>query len=246
MARLEPVAGGDRGPSAPVARPGRRLALLAGLVLGGALAAWALGLGELLSPARLGALRAAIEAQGGWAPALFVLGYVLAELVFVPALPLTLLGGALFGPLRGTACVSVAATTAAGLAFLIARYLARDAVERWLAGNPRLRRIDAAVAEHGWRILVVTRLVPLFPFNVQNFAYGLTRIPFGTFMGVSWVAMLPGTAAYAVAGAALTEGGDLRRTTLYLAAAGVIVVVLSLLPGWLARRSRAAGELLRR
>jgi uncharacterized membrane protein YdjX (TVP38/TMEM64 family) len=175
----------------------------------------------------------------------FILGYAVAELFFVPALPLTLLGGLAFGPLRGTLYVSVGATAGAALAFLAARYAARGLVEGWIARSPRLRRLDAAVTRHGWRILMLTRLIPLFPFNLQNFAYGLTRIRFVPYVLLTWVCILPATAAFTLAGDALAEGGGAPRRVLGgLAVAGVLIVAVSLIPRWLMARSRAVGELV--
>jgi uncharacterized membrane protein YdjX (TVP38/TMEM64 family) len=226
-------------------RAGRRLLLVLGLLAGGALA-FGLGLHEWARPERLATLRAAIEARGAWAPVLFVGGYVIAELFFVPALPLTLLGGLVFGPVWGIVYVWIAATLAAALAFLVARYLARGAVMRWTRAHPRLAEIDAAVERHGWRILMVTRLVPLFPFNLQNFAYGLTRIPFWTYVGMTGLGILPGTIAFTLAGGALSGGGSPTRAVWTLAAAAGLIVLLSLVPRWLTRRSRVAREILAR
>jgi uncharacterized membrane protein YdjX (TVP38/TMEM64 family) len=141
--------------------------LALGLLAAGLLA-WALGLYDLVRLEQLARLRTRIEAFGPWAPLLYVAGYVVAELLFVPALPVTLLGGLVFGPVRGTVYTWIGGTLAAAIAFLIARHLARDTVDRWRARSPRLERIDAAVERHGWRILMLTRLVPLFPFNLQN------------------------------------------------------------------------------
>jgi uncharacterized membrane protein YdjX (TVP38/TMEM64 family) len=220
---------------------------VAALLGGAALLAWGSGLGEHLSLDGATRLSRRIEDLGAWGPAAYVAGYVLLKLAFVPALPLTVLGGLAFGPWRGTAYVSLAATLGAAAAFLIARHALRGLVEGWVARHPRLGRIDAAVAEHGWRILVVTRLVPLFPYNLQNYAYGLTRIGFWPYVLISWACMLPGTVAYVLAGGALAEGGrDPRRMLLYLGGAAVLLVAASLLPRWLARRSRAAGALLGR
>jgi uncharacterized membrane protein YdjX (TVP38/TMEM64 family) len=157
---------------------------------------------------------------------------------------MTLLGGLVFGPLWGTVYTWTAATLAAALAFLIARHLARNTVERWRTRSPRVARIDAAVERHGWRILMLTRLVPLFPFNLQNFAYGLTRIPFWTYVGVTAVCILPGTIAFTLAGGALSGGGGPRRIAWTLAGAGVLIVVVSLVPRWLTRKSAAARDLL--
>lgn len=224
----------------------RRLALLTlGLVAAGIIA-WSLGLHDQVRPEQLGHLRTAIEAYGAWGPVLYVLGYVVAELVFVPAFPLTLLGGLVFGPAWGTVYTWIAATLAAALAFLVARHLARDTVERWRAHSPHVARIDAAVERHGWRILMITRLVPLFPFNLQNFAYGLTRIPFWTYIVVSSICILPGTIAFSVAGGALSSPGSRARVGWTLAVAALLIVLVSLMPRWLARRSAVARELLAR
>jgi uncharacterized membrane protein YdjX (TVP38/TMEM64 family) len=235
------VSGGHR--PAPARAPGRLALLALGLLAAGVLA-WSLGLHDLVRPERLAHLRAAIEAYGAWGPVVYVAGYVVAELLFVPALPLTLLGGLVFGPLWGTVYTWIAAMLAAAAAFLVARHLARDTVERWMADSPRLGRIDAAVERHGWRILTVTRLVPLFPFNLQNFAYGLTRIPFWTYVGVSSICILPGTVAFTLAGGAFSGGGGPTRVLWTLAAAAMLIVLVSLAPRWLTRRSAAARELL--
>ena len=223
----------------------RRVALAAGAVAAAAALAWAFGLPDLLSLQNLARLRARVQGLGPLGPVVFIAGYVAAELLFVPALPLTLFGGLAFGPLWGTIWVSVGATRGAAAAFLVARHAARGLVQAWVARRPRLQRLDRAVERHGWRILVITRLVPVFPFTLQNFAYGLTRIGFWSYVLVSWVCMLPGTVAYVLAGAALSDAAaDPRLTFALLAVAAVLVVALSLVPGWLRRRSRLAGGLL--
>jgi uncharacterized membrane protein YdjX (TVP38/TMEM64 family) len=186
---------------------------------------FSLGLHDWVRPERLARVRAAIEMYGAWGPLLFVAGYVVGELLFFPGLPLTLLGGLVFGPVWGTLYVWIAATLSAALAFLVARHLARGTVDRW-------------------RIVMVTRLVPLFPFNLQNYAYGLTRIPFWTYLVVSGVCILPATIAFTVAAGALSSGASPARTVWTLAASGVLIVLLSFTPRWLGRRSRAARELL--
>ncbi len=216
------------------------------LIAAGILAARALGLGQVIELENLSRLKQWIEGYGGLAPVIFIAGYVLAAVLFVPGLPMTVLGGVVFGPIWGTVYVLVAATVGAGLAFLIARYAVRGTVERWVQASPRLAKVDGQVAEHGWRIVMLTRLVPVFPFNLQNYAYGITRIGFWPYVITSAICMLPGTAAFTFAGGALSDGrGHVRRTLAYLAMAGVLLVLVSLIPRWLARRSRLAGELLR-
>jgi uncharacterized membrane protein YdjX (TVP38/TMEM64 family) len=119
-------------------------------------------------------------------------------------------------------------------------------VERWVEESPRLAKIDQAIARHGWRIVMITRLVPLFPFNLQNYVYGLTRIEFWRYLLASWSCMLPGTAAYTFAGGALSEAsGDVQRTLLYLGIAGSLLVLVSLIPRWLSKTSPATDDLLR-
>lgn len=239
-----------REPARPRAGPGQVLSrrlLLVGLIAVALVGiVRALGLTELVRLENVARLREWIAGFGPWAPAVFVGGYVVAVVAFVPALPLTILGGLVFGPVGGTVYASIAATTGATLAFLIARYAARDAVERWMAPYPALGRMDRAVARHGWRIVMITRLVPIFPFNLQNYAYGLTSITFRAYLATSFVCMLPATVAYTVAAGALVAGAwDVRRMVLLLGAAGVLLVVLSLLPRWLRGRSAALDDLLR-
>jgi uncharacterized membrane protein YdjX (TVP38/TMEM64 family) len=106
--------------------------------------------------------------------------------------------------------------------------------------------MDRAVARHGWRIVMITRLVPIFPFNLQNYAYGLTSIGFRAYVVASIVCMLPATVAYTVAAGAIVTGAwDVRRMVLLLGAAGLLLVALSLLPRWLRGRSAALDDLLR-
>lgn len=220
--------------------------MLGGIVLGGAFLAKVFGLQEILSLKNLAYLKAWLESFGPLAPLAFIMGYILAVIFFAPGLPITVLGGVAFGPLWGTVYVSIASTIGVAFTFLIARYGARGMVERWVAESPRLAKIDQAIARYGWRIVMITRLVPLFPFNLQNYAYGLTQIEFWRYLLVSWSCMLPATAAYTFAGGALSEAsGDMQRTLLYLGVAGSLLVLVSLIPRWLNKTSPATEDLLR-
>jgi uncharacterized membrane protein YdjX (TVP38/TMEM64 family) len=216
------------------------------LVAAGIVAARALGLGDLIRLENVARLKQWIEGYGALAPAVYVVGYLLATVFFVPGLPITVLGGVAFGPLWGTLYVWIGATIGLGLAFLVARYGVRGTVERWVEASPRIARMDSQVAEHGWRIVMLTRLVPIFPFNLQNYAYGITRVGFWPYLITSSICILPATAAFTFAGGALSDGrGDVKRTLAYLAIAGVLLVVISLIPRWIRRRSRLAGDLLK-
>ena len=219
----------------------RRLALVALilLIVAIAVAARATGLTEYLRPENLGVLRQWISSLGPAGPIVFILGYAVATVAFLPGTPLTLLGGILFGALLGAVYAALGATIGLTLAFLLARYAARDLVASRVQRNERLRRLDEGVERQGWRILVLTRLVPVFPFNLQNYAYGLTRIGLATYALVSGICILPGVAVYAFAGGSLgtlSAGGDLSRVFVYLGLAAVIFVALSLLPGFIRRR----------
>jgi uncharacterized membrane protein YdjX (TVP38/TMEM64 family) len=159
-------------------------------------------------------------------------------------LALTILGGIAFGPVWGTLYAWSGATASAALAFLITRHGGRETVARCVAKSRRLSQIDAAVARHGWRILAFTRLVPVFPFNMQNYAYGLTGIRFSTYLVVSSIFMLPGTVALVIAGDALVEGNaDLEWLVIYLGSAALLLGFLYVVPKCLGRRSGVAHAL---
>jgi uncharacterized membrane protein YdjX (TVP38/TMEM64 family)/rhodanese-related sulfurtransferase len=136
----------------------------------------------------------AIRSLGFWAPVAHVVLFALGTILFVPGVLFGLAGGALFGPVWGTVLNLAGATLGAAAAFLIARYLAADWVRRKAGG--RLERLVAGVEAEGWRFVAFTRLVPLFPFNLLNYALGLTRIAFIPYVVTSLICMAPGTLVY--------------------------------------------------
>jgi uncharacterized membrane protein YdjX (TVP38/TMEM64 family) len=121
--------------------------------------------------------------------------------LLLPGSVLTLGAGAVFGLARGSVLVSVAATAGATAAFLVGRHLARGWVARRIEGQPVFRAIDEAVAREGWRIVGLTRLSPVFPFNVLNYAFGVTRVRLREYVLASWAGMIPGTVLYVYLGA---------------------------------------------
>jgi len=145
-----------------------------------------------------------VEGLGWWGPAVFVLAYAVATVAFVPGAILTLAAGAIFGVVEGTAIVFVAATLGAAAAFVTARHLARSAVEKRIAGNEKFAAIDRAVARRGRYITFLLRLSPVFPFNLLNYALGLTQVGFWDYV-VASIGMLPGTLLYVYAGAVAGE-----------------------------------------
>jgi uncharacterized membrane protein YdjX (TVP38/TMEM64 family)/rhodanese-related sulfurtransferase len=144
-----------------------------------------------------------VASAGVVAPLLFMAVYALGTVLFVPGSLLTLAGGALFGPVWGTFYNLTGATAGATLAFLVARYLTSDWVQARTAG--RLGRVIRGVEAEGWRFVAFTRLVPLFPFNLLNYALGLTRIPLSRYLAATYVCMLPGALAYTYLGYAGRE-----------------------------------------
>lgn len=150
------------------------------------------GASQYLDPQRL---QEWISSYGLWAPVIFILLYSIAPVLFLPGLPLTILAGLVFGPILGVVYAIIGATIGASLAFLIARYTARD----WVSGKltaPRWKKLDKDVARHGWKVVAFTRLIPLFPFNLLNYAFGLTNIRLSHYVLTSFICMLPATIAF--------------------------------------------------
>jgi uncharacterized membrane protein YdjX (TVP38/TMEM64 family) len=142
---------------------------------------------------------------GAWGPLFYTVIYILACVFFIPGSILTLGAGVLFGVLKGSIIVSIAATLGATCAFLVGKYLARDWVAKKIQANPRFQAIDEAVAREGWKIVGLTRLSPVFPFNLLNYAYGLTRVSLRDYFFASWVGMMPGTVMYVYIGSLAGE-----------------------------------------
>ncbi len=152
------------------------------------------------------ALDAWLSGFGIWAPVIYVGLYALGTVVFAPGSLFALAGGAMFGPVLGTILNLLGATLGASIAFLIARYLAGGWVAQKSGG--RLKRMIAGVENEGWRFVAFVRLVPVFPFNLSNYAFGLTRIPFVSYVITSFISMAPGALAYTWLGYAGREALD--------------------------------------
>ncbi|MDH4100302.1 MAG: TVP38/TMEM64 family protein [Nitrospirota bacterium] len=177
---------------------------------------------------------------GPWGPVVFILIYLVAPALFLPGAPLTIASGVLFGPLWGTVYTIIGATGGATIAFMISRYFGGEWVEKTLSG--RLKTIRDGVDREGWKFLAFTRLVPLFPFNLLNYAFGLTRIPLLQYVVVSAVSMLPGAAVYAYLGHAGREAasGGANAVFKVLTAIGLLILI-STIPG-LVRKMKAAND----
>ena len=147
-----------------------------------------------------------INDLGFWGPLVFVLIYILAVVLALPGSAITIAGGALFGSVWGVVLVSIASTTGASICFLISRYLARDFILRKFGQNEKFIKLDHLTQEHGAIVVAITRLIPLFPFNVLNYGFGLTGVPLRTYVFWSWLCMLPGTILYVVGTDAILSG----------------------------------------
>lgn len=202
-----------------------------------------------------GLLRQALDAiarLGPWGPVLFALLYIAATVLFLPGSILTIGAGVVFGLARGLPLVSISATLGATAAFLVGRYLARDWIARRIAGHAKFAVIDEAVARDGWKIVGLLRLSPVVPFNVLNYAFGITRVSLRDYVLASWIGMLPGTATYVylgsvagdLAGAGARTGRSPAEWALYalglVATIAVSVYVTRLARRALAERARLA------
>ena len=176
-------------------------------------------------------IQAFVAGLGPWGPLVFMLVYTVGPAFLVPGLPLDLAAGVLFGPVWGTVYSLVGATAGATVAFLAARTVGRDWTEKKLSGP--LKKLKEGVDKGGWEFVAFVRLVPVIPFNLLNYALGLTRIGLAPYVLASAVFMAPATAVYVYAGWAGGEaiGGEgtisqtLVRVLIALTALGMLAVV---------------------
>jgi len=157
-----------------------------------------------------------VHQQGAWGWLWLVLCYALACVTFLPGSVLTLGAGVIYGLWMGTALISAGSLLGSGISFLASRYLFRDWLEARMSKNPKFHRLDAAVEKGGWKIVLLSRLSPIFPFSLLNYGLGLTRIPLWQFLAASWLGTLPLISVYVYGGmvagnlAALGKTGEVR------------------------------------
>src|SRR6202171_2274030 len=173
-----------------------------------------------------------VQGAGLWGALLFGLASIPAAVLFVPASVLTLGAGFVFGVARGMVIVSLGSTAGAAAGFMAAGTVGRDWVAGRLAGHPALDAVGRAVESEAFKVVLLTRLSPLFPYNLLNYAFGLSSVPFKTYVLASWIGMLPGTLMYTYLGSAAQSvaallSGELRRTPVQQAmfAAGLAATV---------------------
>jgi uncharacterized membrane protein YdjX (TVP38/TMEM64 family) len=177
---------------------------------------------------RIAQLRSFIDQLGPLGMLVYGGIYMAATVAMIPGAAITVIAGTLFGSIWGVALVSISSTLGASISFLLARYFARDSIADWLSDNRAFKRLDKLTEVHGPIIVALTRLVPLFPFNILNYGFGLTRVRFIDFLFWSWLCMLPGTAMYVVGADTVTRAIQNRQIPWpFVIALTVIIAILA-------------------
>jgi uncharacterized membrane protein YdjX (TVP38/TMEM64 family) len=193
-----------------------------------------------------------VQGFGVWGP--FFLGafYIPASVLLVPGTLVTLAGGALFGFWETVVAISLGSTAGACAAFLVGRRIARPWVEQQVASNAKFQAIDRAIGEQGFKIVLLLRLSPVFPFNLLNYALSLTRVTFRDYFLASWPGMLPGTIMYVYIGSTFKNLAEVvageqkesieRQIFKYVGLA--VTIVATLFIAWVAKKAldRAIAE----
>jgi uncharacterized membrane protein YdjX (TVP38/TMEM64 family) len=175
-----------------------------------------------------------IESFGILGPLVYIVLYIISTLFFLPGTPVTVLGGIVFGPVKGLLYTIIGAGIGLSLAFLTARYALRGSIEEKFANSSVFKKLDEGVKNEGWRILITTRLVPIFPFNVQNYVYGLTNISFIQYSVLSTIFIIPGTTALVFSAGAIASGeGFSTKNLMFIAIGALLFVLVSLIPKFL-------------
>lgn len=196
--------------------------------------AWQTGAIEFLSD--IEAMQAWFNGLGAIGYAAYILVYIVMAVFLLPASVITIVAGLVFGSIVGGILALIGATIGASVAFIVAKYVARDMVTSKFQGNAIFKRIEDGVARDGASFLILTRLVPIFPYNVQNYAYGVTSMKLGTFALVSLITMAPGAFIYAFLAGEIATNGVSVTLLIQFAAAGLILFLISLIPKAIAKK----------
>lgn len=177
---------------------------------------------------------------------IFIGAYAIATVLLLPGSILTLGAGFAFGLWKGFLAVSAGATLGAALAFLVARFLARNKVEAMAEGSEKFQRIDDAIGKQGAKLVFLLRLSPVIPFNLSNYFYGLTGVKFWPYVLASWLGMMPGTFLYVYLGKAgkaavsAATGGEAQHGWQYWTFLGVGLGATIVVTIWVTRIARDA------
>lgn len=211
--------------------------LILAAILGGVILLRLLPVRELVE-----GLPAFVKDLGPLGPVLLVLAYVVTSVFLIPGSAMTLLIGGAYGLWKGMLIVIVGANLAALCSYLLSRTFLRDRVSRWAAGHPRFAALDRAIGREGFRMVLLSRLSPVFPFTLLNYFLGLTTVRTGPYVLANLIGMLPGTFLYVYLGAtareALTESTGLAFKIVGLVATIAVVAMVTRL----ARKAMAEVE----
>jgi uncharacterized membrane protein YdjX (TVP38/TMEM64 family) len=180
--------------------------------------------------------QAMITEAGALGYLIYVLVYIVSAVFSLPASVITISGGIVFGPIMGGILALIGATIGASAAFLVSRYIARDFIVQKFGNNAIFKKIEDGVAKNGKDFLILTRLVPIFPYNIQNYAYGVTNINLPTFAIVSLITMAPGAFIYAYMAGEIAQNGVTPMLFVQLLIAGIILFGVSQIPKFFAKR----------
>lgn len=184
----------------------------------------------------LNKFRSLIEDAGALGYIIYVLVFIITAVFSLPASVVTISGGIVFGPILGALLALVGATIGAVAAFLVARYLARGFIVEKFGENPIFKKIEAGVEKNGRDFLILTRLVPIFPYNIQNYAYGVTNIDLLTYTVISFITMAPGAFVYAYMAGEIATKGVTTSFFIKLVIAGLILFGVAQIPKFFAKK----------
>lgn len=177
----------------------------------------------------LNEIQCSIKGCGFFAPFIFITMYLFAPVFFLPITPLSITAGVLFGPIWGTIYTVFGATAGGTLAFLTSRYLIKDWIDQKTPG--RVAIVKEKIKQEGWQFVALSRITPIFPFNVQNYIFGVTDIDLKTFFFTSLISLIPGSFVYVYIGyAGKSLFGEDEYSQLKIASALIILVLFMFLP----------------
>ncbi|MEG0068214.1 TVP38/TMEM64 family protein [Cetobacterium sp.] len=182
-------------------------------------------------------LETLIKGLGVWGPIAYIGMYALVTITCISVLPLTLAGGLIFGAIMGVVYTAIGACLGLSLAFLIARYIARKPIEEKFGKTEAFKKINEGVKNEGWFILATTRLLPVFPFGIQNYVYGLTPISFIQYSILSTIFILPGTSVFVLLAGAVASG-DMKTAVKMSITASLIFFALTMITKVIAKKSK--------
>lgn len=182
-------------------------------------------------------LHGVISHLGHWGPIAYIVLYALVTITCISVLPITIVGGMVFGPIMGVVYTAIGASAGLSLAFLIARYVARKPIEDKFGKTEAFKKINEGVKNEGWFILATTRLLPVFPFGIQNYVYGLTPISFIQYSLLSTLFILPGTSVFIILAGAVASG-DTKTAIKYSLIASLIFFALTLVTKFIAKKTK--------